>query len=110
MALAHKGLDWTSRPTRFTEIAQIAGGGQKTVPVLDDAGTVVSDGWKIAEYLESEYPDRPSLFGGEIGRRLAWFVQQWARTQVQTPLFPWSRLRQTATNRCYALDISTKRS
>lgn len=87
MALAHKGLEWTSRPTRFTEIAQIAGGGHKIVPVLDDAGTVVGDSWKIAEYLESRYPERPSLFGGETGKRLAWFVQQWTMTQVHAPLF-----------------------
>lgn len=86
MALAHKGLDWTSRPTRFTEIAQIAGGGHKTVPVLDDDGTVVGDSWKIAEHLEARYPDRLSLFGGETGKRLAWFVQQWTISQLHAPI------------------------
>ena len=87
LALAHKGLDWTSRPTRFIDIPQIAGGGHKTVPVLDDAGTVIVDSWNIAEYLESHYPDRPSLFGGETGKRLAWFIQQWTQTQVSAMLF-----------------------
>ncbi len=86
LALAHKGLEWASQPTRFTEIPQVAGGGHKTVPVLDDAGTVVGDSWNIAEYLESHYPDRPSLFGCETGKRLAWFVQQWTQTQLTGPL------------------------
>ncbi len=87
MALAHKGLEWESRATLFTEIAGIAGGGQKTVPVLEDAGTVVGDSWQIAEHLETRYADRPSLFGGETGKRLAWFVQQWAITQLHAPIF-----------------------
>lgn len=87
MALAHKGLEWESRPTLFTEIAGIAGGGQKSVPVLDDGGKVVGDSWQIAEYLETRYTDRPSLFGGETGKRLAWFVQQWAIAQLHAPIF-----------------------
>lgn len=87
MALAHKELGWDSRPTLFTTIASVAGGGQKTVPVLDDDGTIVGDSWKIAEHLEARYPDRPSLFGGETGKRLAWFVQQWTITQLLAPIF-----------------------
>lgn len=86
LALAHKGLAWESRPTRFTDIAAI-GGGNKTIPVLDDDGALVGDSWHIAEHLEGRYPDRPSLFGGEGGRRLAWFVQQWVATQAQLPVF-----------------------
>jgi glutathione S-transferase len=87
MALAHMGLAWEFRPTLFTEIAAIPGGGQKTVPVLDDDGTVIGDSWTIAEHLEARYPERPSLFGGETGKRLAWFVQQWAIAQLHTPIF-----------------------
>lgn len=78
MAIAHKGLACESRATRFTEIAGICGGGQKTVPVIEDKGRIVADSWTIAEYLEAAYPDRPSLFGGAAGHALCSFIQGWA--------------------------------
>jgi glutathione S-transferase len=59
MALAHKGLDVETVPSR-----------------------VVHDPTAIADYLEQRYPDRPSLFGDEIGRALADFVQNWTETVV----------------------------
>jgi len=77
MALAHKGLEVEARPTRFVEIASIAGGDQKTVPVIEDDGNTVADSWKIAEYLESAHPRAPSLFGGAAGKALTVFVQNW---------------------------------
>jgi len=45
MALAHKGLDCTTQPTPFTKIPTIADGQQKTVPVIDDNGTVVGEAY-----------------------------------------------------------------
>ena len=86
MALSHKGLAWESRKTLFTEIASI-GGGNRTVPVIDDAGTLVGDSWAIAEHLETRYPDRPSLFGGKTGRALSLFVQNWTITNLHAPIF-----------------------
>ena len=86
MALAHKGLAWESRATLFTGIADI-GGGNRTVPVLDDDGELLGDSWTIAEHLEARYPDRPSLFGGETGKSLARFVQNWTIAQMHAPIF-----------------------
>jgi glutathione S-transferase len=86
LALAHKNLLCETRPTRFTEIASIADGNQKTVPVLDDNGKIVGDSWAIAEYLEETYPDAPSLFGGPAGRALTVFVQGWAIATLQLGL------------------------
>jgi glutathione S-transferase len=78
MALAHKGLAFDAHPTRFTEISTIANGRQKTLPVIDDGGRIVGDSTDIADYLETMYPERPSLFGGVSGRSLTQFVQSWA--------------------------------
>lgn len=86
MALAHKGLAWESRATLFTGIADI-GGGNRTVPVLEDDGELLGDSWAIAEHLEARYPDRPSLFGGETGKSLASFVQNWTIAQMHAPIF-----------------------
>jgi glutathione S-transferase len=77
LALAHKGQQWESRPTRFCDIAAI-GPGQKTVPVLADGDLLVADSWRIAEHLEGRFPAAPTLFGGDAGKRLAWFLQQWS--------------------------------
>ena len=76
-ALAHKGLAVETVPWRFTETDAIAFSGQGKVPVISDAGTVVSDSWAIAEYLDDTYPGQP-LFGGPIGKAHAQFVNSWA--------------------------------
>lgn len=88
LALAHKGLDADVRPTKFTDIPGICGGGQKTVPVIDDGGRVVCDSWAIAEYLEDTYPDRPSLFGGTAGRVLTKTIQHWVVADIYTRTIP----------------------
>jgi glutathione S-transferase len=78
MALAHKGLAVETIPWRFTEKDAIAFSGQGRVPVIRDGDRVVFDSWTIAEYLEDNYPDRPSLFGGAAGRAHARFINAWA--------------------------------
>lgn len=80
MALIHKGLAFETQPVPFTAIPGILGGGQKTVPVIDDGGTVVADSFEIARHLEAAYPDRPSLFGGPAGEAAARFVDAWSLT------------------------------
>ncbi|CAN0599342.1 unnamed protein product, partial [Laminaria digitata] len=77
MALEHKGLAYETIPTRFTDKDLIAFSDQERVPVIQDGDTVVSDSWAIAEYLEKEYPDAPSLFGGATGHGLAKFMNVW---------------------------------
>ena len=68
MALAHKGLEVETVPWRFTEKDKLPTPNAGRVPVIVDGGRVVHDSTAIAEYLEERYADRPSLFGGEIGR------------------------------------------
>ena len=82
LALAHKGLGFETTPWRFTDTESIAMSGQGRVPVLLDGDKVVSDSWKIAEYLEDNYPHRPSLFGAVEARRLTRFINSWADTVV----------------------------
>ena len=43
MALAHKGLDYETVPTAFTQITAIEDGRSKTVPVLNDNGVIVGE-------------------------------------------------------------------
>jgi glutathione S-transferase len=83
MALAHKGLEVETIPWRFTEKDKIAFSGQGRVPVIVDDNRTLSDSSAIADYLESRYTDRPALFGGEIGRGLTRFVQNWTETILQ---------------------------
>ena len=68
LALEHKGLAYDTVPAAFTAIGKAAGGGHKTVPILEDQSrpgvSAMTDSWAIANYLEEAYPDRPSLFGG----------------------------------------------
>ncbi len=97
MALAHKGLAVETLPWRFTEKERIAFSGQGLVPVLVDNGRTVSDSWTIATWLEENYPEAPSLFGGAAGLALARFVNSW----TDAFLHPWiARLILTDVHAC----------
>jgi glutathione S-transferase len=86
MALAHKELPAETIPWCFTEKETLAPTGQGRVPVIVDKGRWLSESWVIANYLEDNYPERPSLFGGSAGRAVTRFVQGWADTALHPGL------------------------
>jgi glutathione S-transferase len=88
-ALAHKGLDPQVIETRFADVGRIrALSGQTLTPLIEDNGKVVFDTWQIACHLEDHYPDRPSLFGGPIGRGTARVVNIWSDTVLGRAMRP----------------------
>ncbi len=88
MALAHKGLSAESIPWCFTEKHAIAPHQSEKVPVLIDDETSIANSWAIANYLEDNYPDRPSLFGGEGGRAIGRMLNWWGDIAVIGGMFP----------------------
>lgn len=82
MALAHKGLDYTSIATPFTAVASVEGGDARKVPVLVDGDTVIEESYEIAKYLDRTYPDAPSLFNGAGSEELTKFVINWSNSQL----------------------------
>jgi len=88
MALRHKGLEVETIPWRFTDKPAISASGQGRVPVLVDGERWVSDSWVIANYLEDNWPDKPSLFGGGAGRALSRFYSNWADAVLHPALIP----------------------
>ena len=88
MALAHKGLSAESLPWRFTEKSAIAPHGSEKVPVLLHGDNPVVNSWAIANYLEDNFPDRPSLFGGEGGRAMARMINCWGDIAIVGGIFP----------------------
>jgi glutathione S-transferase len=82
MSLAHKGLDYETVPVGFTQIAGIENGCTATVPLLRDGEKLVADSFGIALYLDEAYPDRPSLFGGEGGKAMARFIENWSQSTL----------------------------
>jgi glutathione S-transferase len=82
LALAHKGLDFESLPTNFLDVPKIENGFGKIIPVLRDGDKVINDSFQIALYLDEAYPDRPTLFGGQVGVAHAKFVESWALTTL----------------------------
>jgi glutathione S-transferase len=79
MALHHKGLAFEERPLPFTTIPTVENGFSKTVPILRDGQELVSDSFRIAQYLEDAYPDAPSLFGGQGGLAAARLVEGYSQ-------------------------------
>jgi len=88
MALRHKQLDFETVPVRMSDKAAIAFSGGKTVPIVKDGETVVRDSWKIAEHLESRYPDAPSLFGGQIGHGVTQAFNTWTDRVLVPAMLP----------------------
>lgn len=82
MSLAHKGLDYETVPVGFTEIRTIENGSTATVPLLRDGDRLVGDSFEIALYLDAAYPERPSLFGGEGGKAMARFIENWSQSTL----------------------------
>ncbi len=85
MALAHKGLDFQSVPTRFLDVPSVEDGA-RTIPVIRDGARVVADSFEIALYLDRAYPERPSLFGGAGGEAMARMIERWSQTILHPPL------------------------
>jgi glutathione S-transferase len=83
LAVAHKGVPVEYRSVRFADVETIRGlGGQDKVPILVDGDRVIHDSWNIAVYLEAQFPDRPSLFGGTVGRALTRHINLWSDTTL----------------------------
>src|SRR5205809_92258 len=70
-------------------------------PIIVDDGRVADDSREIAECLEDRYAGRPSLLGGETGRGLARFVENWS----ETVFFFSSRRRHTICSRDWSSDV-----
>lgn len=92
-ALKHKDFDIDIVPGGFTGIMERTNGFSDRVPVIVDDGHWVKDSWKIAEYLDEKYPDRPMLFDGDSMKVLTKFIDSWLWA---TAIRPWFG--------CYILD------
>jgi glutathione S-transferase len=88
LALHHKGLSFAVHPVAVSDKAAIGFSGQGKVPILRHDGRVIPDSWAIAVYLEKEFPERPTLFGGEIGQTLTHVFNVWADRELIPALIP----------------------
>jgi glutathione S-transferase len=80
-ALAHKSAPVEFRTVRFADVETIRErSGQNKVPILVDGDQVIHDSWNIVVHLEDQLPDRPSLFGGNIGRGVTRALNFWSDT------------------------------
>jgi glutathione S-transferase len=88
LALHHKGLSFAVHPVAVSDKAAIGFSGQGKVPILKHDGRVIPDSWAIALYLEKEFPERPTLFFGEIGQTLTHVFNVWADRELIPALIP----------------------
>ncbi|WP_074398414.1 MULTISPECIES: glutathione S-transferase family protein [unclassified Halomonas] len=86
MALAHKGLEFTTRPWRFLEKEALAFAKHDKVPVLVDGEQVVTDSFDIMRYLDDAYPQAP-LFGQGASYQRARFFKHYVERSVTPALF-----------------------
>ncbi|GAA5839813.1 hypothetical protein JCM11251_001222 [Rhodosporidiobolus azoricus] len=66
LSLLHKGVEFEEREVTYMDLKEYAPRfkGQKPVTPFVELpdGELIWDSWRIAEWLERQYPDRPSLF------------------------------------------------
>ena len=86
MALAHKGLDVTLKPWRFTHKEALAFANHDKVPVLCDGDNVVTDSFRIMRYLDDTYPEAPVL-GEGVSYQRALFFKHFVERSVAPALF-----------------------
>ncbi|GAB3383773.1 glutathione S-transferase family protein [Azotobacter armeniacus] len=86
LALAHKGLDFASRPLRFADKEPLAFSGQQLVPVLRDGETTVHDSLAIFRHLDEHYPEH-SLLGGVPGESRLRLIDQYVALDLRPALF-----------------------
>lgn len=82
LALVHKQLPYNSEAVWFTEKEKIAMSNQPLVPVITDGEKVVNDSWVIAEYLEDQFPDTPSLFANDTAKEKAKAFNHWVSSAL----------------------------
>jgi hypothetical protein len=58
MTLGFKGLDFEKRPTAFTQISKALDGTHKTLPILIDGETTISQSLPFALILKLPIPTR----------------------------------------------------
>ena len=52
------------------------------LPMVVDGKRKIESSWEVAKYLERNFPEHPTLFGGEVGTHLAQFIDAWAEQNV----------------------------
>lgn len=73
MALAHKGLEYTTVAWRFQDKQALDFADYDKVPVLCDGDQVVTDSFEIMRYLDKVYPEAPVLGEGASYQRVLLF-------------------------------------
>ncbi|WP_339934327.1 glutathione S-transferase family protein [Vreelandella glaciei] len=73
MALAHKGLEFTTVAWRFLDKKALEFADYDKVPVLCDGEQVVTDSFEIMRYLDKAYPESPVLGEGVSYQRALLF-------------------------------------
>ena len=84
MSLAHLSMEDNTEVelVTFSQKDKLEFSGQKLVPVLCDNNAIISDSWRIAEYLETNYTDQPTLFSSPTNKANEKFVSSWVDSQV----------------------------
>ena len=84
MSLAHLSMEENTEVelVKFSQNDKLKFSGQELVPILRDNSAVISDSWRIAEYLENNYTNQPTLFSSPTDKANEKFVSSWVDSQV----------------------------
>ena len=84
MSLAHLSMEENTEVelVTFSQKDKLEFSGQELVPVLCDNNAIISDSWRIAEYLETNYTNQPTLFSSPTNKANEKFVSSWVDSQI----------------------------
>jgi len=88
LALAHMGIKVKRVPISLYKFRETFIKDKLTnLPTIIDGIHKIETSWEVATYLERNFPNSPSLFGGEVGTHLAKFIHSWAEHNLLKHLY-----------------------
>ncbi len=88
LALAHMGVKVKRVPISLCKFrANYFKDKLTCLPAIIDGSRKIQSSWEVATYLERNFPESPTLFGGEVGTHLTKFVHSWAEHNLLKHLY-----------------------
>lgn len=88
LALAHMNIEVKTIPISLFKFREFFIKENLTkLPMVVDGDRKIATSWEVANYLERNFPEAPTLFGGEVGAHLAKFVHSWVEKNLLKHLY-----------------------
>lgn len=87
LILEHKSIPYKSETVTFIDKSAMEGSGFQAVPVIRSGDMWLNESFKIARYLDEQFPEKPIFAPGASAAQAA-LLNNWVDRQLVAPVFP----------------------